>query len=106
MREVITFMELMKEVSFIFSIHLPNPEVFCKVFKDNSSCTAIAESNKLPPRTKHISIKYHHLQIFLQKKIIRICYIDTRYLTADIFDNPLGEALFIYLQRKLSGCRL
>ena len=32
MREVIPFVEFMKEVSFIFDIHLPNPEVFCKLF--------------------------------------------------------------------------
>ena len=30
MREFIPIMELMKEVSFVFNIHLPNPEVFCK----------------------------------------------------------------------------
>ena len=78
MREVITFIELIKEVSFIFGIHLPNSEVFCKVFKDNNSCTAVADSNKLSPRTKNIAIKYHHFLIFVQKKIIRICYIYTR----------------------------
>ena len=36
--DVITFMALMKEVSFIFDIHLPKPEVFYKVFKDNQIC--------------------------------------------------------------------
>ena len=60
MREVISFMELMKEISFIFDINPPNPEVFCKAIKDNQSCIAVAESKKLSPRTKHIAIKYHH----------------------------------------------
>ena len=31
MREVINFMEFMKEVYFIFGIHLTNPEVFSKI---------------------------------------------------------------------------
>ena len=31
MRNVITFMFIMKEVSFIFDIRVPKPEVFCKV---------------------------------------------------------------------------
>ena len=100
MREVIPFMELMKEVSFIFNIHLPNPEVFCKAFVDNQICIAVAESNKFSPITKNIAIKYHHFRRFVQKKIIRTCYIDTREQTADIFTKPLGEALFIYLRRK------
>ena len=99
MREVIPFMSLMKEVYFIFDIRLPKPEVFCKVFKDIQSCIAVADSNKLSPRTKHIAIKYHHFRSFVQKKIIWLCCINTREQAADIFTKPLNEALFIYLQK-------
>ena len=70
MREVIPFMVLVKEVSSVFDIHIPNPEVFCKLFEDNQICIAIAESNKFSPGTKHIAIKYHHFWSFIQKKII------------------------------------
>ena len=61
MREVIPFMTFMKELSFIFDIHLPNPEVFCKLFEDNQSCISMAESIFFPPVTKKIDIKYHYL---------------------------------------------
>ena len=57
MREVIPFTALMKEVHFIFYIHLTKEEVFCTVFEDNQSCIAVAESNKLPPRTKQLRAK-------------------------------------------------
>ena len=67
MPDVITFMDLMKEVSFIFDIHLPKPEVFCKLFEDNQSCIFVAESNRFSPRKRHISIKYHHFWSFVQK---------------------------------------
>ena len=97
---VIPFVALMKEVSFIFETHLPKPEVFCKVFEDIQSCIAVAESNRFSPRTKHIAIKYHHFQCFVQKKIIEILYIDTREQTAEVFTKPLDEALFIYIRRK------
>ena len=90
----------MKEVSFIFETHLPKPEVFCKVFEDIQSCIAVAESNRFSPRTKHIAIKYHHFQCFVQNKIIEIFYIDTREQTAEVFTKPLDEALFVYLRRK------
>ena len=63
----------------------------------------MAESNKLSPRTKHISIKYHHLQSFVHKNVIRVCCIGTQEQTAGGFTDPLDEALFIYLRRKLSG---
>ena len=78
MRELIPVMALMEEVSFILHIHLRNPEVFSKVLEDNQSCISVVESNKLSPRTEHIAIKYHHFKIFVQKKIIRIFYIDTQ----------------------------
>ena len=47
MRDVIPFMVLMKEVSFIFYIHIPKPEVFCKVSKDNQSCISVVESKNI-----------------------------------------------------------
>ena len=72
MRKVIPFMAQMKELSFIFDIHIPNPEVVCKVFIDNQSFIAVTEFNKFSPRTKHIAIKYHHFRIFVTKKIIQI----------------------------------
>ena len=71
-------MVLMKEVSFIFDIHPAKTEVFCKLFEDNQSCIAVAESSKFSPRTKHITIKYHNFRRFVQKKNIRIRYIGTR----------------------------
>ena len=46
MSGIIYFMALMKEVSFIFDIRPPNPEVFCKVFEDNQSCIDVEESKK------------------------------------------------------------
>ena len=47
---------------------------------------------------------YHHFQSFIQKKIIRVYYIDTREQTTEISTKPLDKALFIYIQRKLSVC--
>ena len=78
-------MELMKEVSFIFDIHIPKPEFFCKVFEENRNCIAVAESNKFSPRTKHIAIKYHHFQSFVKNKIIQICCIGKREQAAKTF---------------------
>ncbi len=37
MREVIPFMCLIKELPFIIELHLPDPQVHCKVFEDNGS---------------------------------------------------------------------
>ena len=92
MRKVIPIMILMKEVSFILDIHLPNPEVFCKVFEYNQISIAVAESNKSSPRIKHIAIKYHNFQSFVKNKIIWVFCIDTQEQTADIFVKPLKKS--------------
>ena len=85
MRNVITFMALMKEVYFILNIHVANPEEFFKAFKYNQSCISVAKSKIISPRTKNIAIKHHHFQSFVQKKIIQICYINTGEQTMEIF---------------------
>ena len=77
MRDVITFMALMKEVSFIFYIRLPTPEVFCKVFEITEFALPLRKSDKFSLIKKHIAIKYHHFRSLVQKKLIGICYIDT-----------------------------
>ena len=47
MSGILTFMALMKEVSFIFDIYLLKPEIFCKVFEDNQSCIYITGYKRL-----------------------------------------------------------
>ena len=100
MCRIMPVMALMSKVYLIFDINIPNPEVFRKVFEDNQIFIPVAESNKTSPRTKNIAIKYQNFRSFVQKKMIRICYIDTWKETADIFTKPLDEAFLIYIRRK------
>ena len=97
MHKVTLFMTLMKKVYFILNIHLPNPEVFGEVFEKNYRFIDAAEFNKLSRRKKHTYIMNHSFQSFVQKKIIRKCYIDTQEQTSKFFTKPLDEELFIYL---------
>ena len=103
MRETIPVMNLLKEVSGTISLHMPEPEFYCKVFEDNQSCIKIATTNKFSPRTKHIALKYHHFRKYVDDKTIRIFHIETREQTADIFTKPLDTTLFEHLRKKLNG---
>ena len=103
MRDVIPMMHLLKEMSIVFDLEHFKPIVQCKIFQDNNSCISVATSPKLTPRTKHISLKYHHFKRFVTMKIIEILHIDTREQTADIFTKPLDKELFEYLRHKLCG---
>ena len=103
MREVIPFLNLMKETSDLFGLNDNQPIFKCKVWEDNESCIKVAKSPKFTPRTKHIAIKYHHFRRFVQDGTIDIRSIDTKEQIADIFTKPLPEATFVYLRRLLMG---
>ncbi len=103
MREVIPFLNLIKEIHDVLPIERTSPKIFCKVFEDNQSCIKVAESPKFTHRTKHISLKYHHFRQYVADGTIKIEPIDTREQIADIFTKPLDEKQFSYLRKKLSG---
>eukprot|EP00957_Ditylum_brightwellii_P152997 11646247-Ditylum_brightwellii.AAC.1 len=93
----------MEELAGVFSLHLPQPEVHCKVFKDNQSCIVIAKSYKFSPCTKHIALKYHHFRKLVQDGKMVILPITSAEQTADIFTMLLHDQLFEYLHKKLIG---
>ena len=79
------------------------PTVTCKVFEDNQSCIAVAESKKLSARTKHVAIKYHHFENLVNDKVIKISYIDTKKKLADILTKPIDANQFFKLRFMLMG---
>ena len=103
MREVIPFMSLMVKVVEVFPLNNPKPESHCKEFKDNNSCTIVAESSKFTPRTKHIAIKYHYFRKHVADKTISIFPIDTKDQLAHIFTKPLDRVIFRKLRLLLMG---
>ncbi|KAL7469660.1 hypothetical protein ACHAXS_009917, partial [Conticribra weissflogii] len=46
MREVIPFLNLMKEICDVLPINKSQPKFFCQVWEDNRSCIKVAESPK------------------------------------------------------------
>jgi len=103
MREVIPFLNLLKEISGVFDLPSTKPVFNCKVWEDNESCIRVATSPQFTGHTKHIAIKYHHFRSFVKNGTISIHSIDTKEQLADILTKPLTEASFSYLRRKLMG---
>ena len=103
MREVIPFLNLMKEISVNFGLPNKKPVFSCKVWEDNESCIKVAKSPKFTPRTKHIAIKYHHFRCFVDDNTIDIHSVDTSEQLAGILTKPLAERSFYYLRSKLMG---
>ena len=102
LRDVLSLMQLLREINKIFPVKQPKPEIHCKVYEDNESCIAMAKKRKFSPRTKHIAIKYHHFRSCIGTKVT-IHSINTKEQTADILTKPLEGFPFLHLRNKLSG---
>ena len=72
LRDVIPVMNLIQEMKEKgFHVICVQPNVYCKVFKDNSGALELARLPKLRPRTKHINVCYHHFREHVQKGLIK-----------------------------------
>jgi hypothetical protein len=75
-----------------------------KVFEDNTACIVLATSDThFKPRTKHISLKFHHFQDYVKNGTIQILKIGTSNNMADIFTKPLGRIKLQHLRHLLMG---
>jgi hypothetical protein len=61
LHDVIPIMNLPQEMrERTFKVVCIEPYVYCKVFEDKAGVLELARLPKLCPRTKHISVCYHH----------------------------------------------
>ena len=90
--------QLMEDLESIVQFYNLTPQLWCKLFEENTCCIVVAKSARLTPRTKHIAIKYHHFREFVKSGAVKIYPIGTREQQANIFTKPLDEAQFKYLR--------
>jgi hypothetical protein len=74
------------------------------IWEDNQGCIHL-ENDPLQnrPRTKHISIKWHHFRDEIQKGNIKITKIHTSLNISDMLKKPLVTSKFIKLRKFLMG---
>ena len=95
-RKVLLMMELLKEINSVFTLNILTPEIYCKVYEDNESCTSITKAQHFSSRTKLIDTMYHHFRNHVKSGLLKNVSIDTKEQTADIFTKPLDKVyLFI-----------
>jgi hypothetical protein len=75
-----------------------------KIFEDNNACIILATTEThFKPRTKHISLKFHHFHDQVCQGFIEVIKINTNENLADIFTKPLSRIKFQYLHGLLLG---
>ncbi len=87
----IPIMELVKELKGQgFDMVSTQPIVHCRVFEDNSGALKIAKIPKMRPQTKHINVKFHHFQDYVERREIMLHAINTHNQLADMLTKPLA----------------
>jgi hypothetical protein len=71
------------------------------LFYDNQSSIHIAKNPVMHQRTKHIDIKYHFIRECIYKMNIKLNYLESKLMIADILTKPLPFPQFTELRSKL-----
>jgi len=111
MQDLLPLCTLIQELapnSFIDQMYLHGSKLFTnnltsKVYSDNQSSLTIATSNAVCPRTKQLSIKYHHFRDQVLNGTVQVAKVHTNDNWADIFTKPLAHVKFKWLQSLLMG---
>jgi len=93
--EFVALSEAAKEIKFIvqvllsIGIEVALPVIVCM---DNIGAIFMVENVSTSPRTKHIDVRYHFVQEFIEDGFIKIIFIQTGDNKADVFTkNIVGE---------------
>jgi hypothetical protein len=94
---------IIQELSHVCNISSQDATTYSTIFKDNKGCVDLIAAPTMRPRSRHISIKYHHFREHVRTGLIRIKWISTHDQLADIFTKPMPLSKFIGLQQTLLG---
>ena len=103
LRDVIPLVELLRELKQAIPFDPSTPTIHCKIHEDNQGCIDLVEAPRMRPRTKHITLKYHHFRKHVKDGTITIAYLESKRQIADIFTKPLGDLQFAALRKSLTG---
>nr|GEX82330.1 putative ribonuclease H-like domain-containing protein [Tanacetum cinerariifolium] len=76
-----------------YGFHFDKIPMYC----DSKEAIAISYNPVQHSRTKHIDVRYHFIKKKVEKGIVELFFIETKYQLADLFTKALPEEMFKYL---------
>uniref|UniRef100_A0A2A4J3A4 Reverse transcriptase Ty1/copia-type domain-containing protein n=1 Tax=Heliothis virescens TaxID=7102 RepID=A0A2A4J3A4_HELVI len=61
------------------------------LYNDSQSAQNLADNNMYHRRSKHIDIRFHFIREIVEKKIIKLNYLNTSQMPADLLTKSLGK---------------
>ncbi|GJU03470.1 hypothetical protein Tco_1113808 [Tanacetum coccineum] len=71
------------------------------MYYDSKATIAISCNPIQHSRTKHIDVRYHFIKEQVERGIVEILFVGTKYQLADLFTKALSKDRFKYLFRRL-----
>jgi hypothetical protein len=65
---------------------------------DNTSAISVAKNSAFHKIMKHLEVRHHFLRDHMEKRDIKMRYIDTERQLTDIFIKPLNTSSFAVLR--------
>ena len=103
MRDLIPLRQIMLNVSSVFGEKFDSCNSYATTLKDNKGAIELSKEPKYIPRTKHISIKWHHFRDNIRQGTSKIVYIFTNEQQASIMKKSLAKPQFDYLRKQIMG---
>lgn len=72
------------------------------IFNDNQSAIKLTENQVFHKRTKHIHVKYHFIRDKVKNKDIKLLYMPTNEMVADMLTKSLGGKKHQFVCSKLN----
>jgi KUP system potassium uptake protein len=74
------------------------------IWEDNQSAIAYSHNALVSEKTKHIGLKWHFLKDHVEQRTIKLRYLPTDQMVADMFTKPLrGPAVTRHRSAILGG---
>jgi hypothetical protein len=73
------------------------------IYDDNQGCVALAQSDRINKRTKHIDVRYHFVRERVESRELKIKYVPTEHQLADMLTKALERVKMEKLRMKVLG---
>jgi hypothetical protein len=91
---IVRYRQLLTDIGF-------TPDGPTTVYEDNQSAVDLANAPHVTKRAKHINIRYHFTRQLVQSNIVRMQYVASMHMTADLLTKYLGPKLFAIQRARL-----
>jgi hypothetical protein len=87
---------------FLLELNVPLLEP-TTMYEDNKSAIQIVQNGNDKGRTKHMDVRYHYIRELVAEKALRVEYMPTTSMVADMLTKALDPKLFLHFRNSLLG---